>query len=172
MPPSKDYEKFNHQVTGDVHQAAFSAQSLEKKNTSHKVRIRESCIPELIPNHASLEIEQIQFHQLKFGDIVLVRDKKEIVLRRFVRYEVRGMNEVIIHVVNQHWKVHEEYKDSALSGRVILIEVKGEYCDPYKKEKFGKRLKNRLTHFGTSTPMSRLMETLKFLGGMVGRKKH
>ena len=171
MPPSKDYEAFNTKVSGDVSQASFSAQSLEKKSIHTKVRIRESCLPELIPNGSTLEIEQVQFHHLRFGDLILVRDKKEIVIRRYINFEVRGPSEVVIHVVNQHWKIAEEFRDSSVSGRILMAESKGEHFNPYKKESASVRFKNWMTHFGTSTPFGRLVARMKFLGSLVGRKK-
>ena len=171
MPPSKDYEKFNTKVTGDVSQASFHAQSLDNRSVRTKVRIRESCIESLIPSHSAVEIEQLTFHNLKFGDIVLVRDKKEFVIRRFIRFEVRGVDLIVIHVVNQHWKIAEEFRDSAIQGRIRMVESKGVVFNPYKKESFGARLRNRLTYFGTSSPWQRLMSSANIVGSMLKRPK-
>lgn len=156
MPPSKDYEKFSQSVVGDVHQASFAAQSLSDKTASTRVKIRESCNPDLIPNNATIEIEQVPFSRLKFGDIVLMRDKKEIVIRRYVRFEVRGVNSIILHVVNQKWKIAEEYKDGSLNGRIVWVSTDSGHYNPYKKESFSQRIANRLSYFGTSTPLHRM----------------
>ena len=171
--PSKDYEAFNAKMMGDVNQASFSAQGLEKGVAHTKVRIRESCIEELIPSNSAIEIEQVPFHKLRFGDFVLVRDGKEFVIRRFVRFEVRSVEEIVIHVVNQKWKIAEEFRDGQINGRILKVDARGgSSFDPKGKEGAMKRINNRLTHFGTSSPWQRFTSTMGMVGNLLLRRKN
>ena len=156
MPPSKDYEKFSKSVVGDVSQASFAAKSLADKTAYTRIKLRESCNPDLIPSNSTVEIEQCPFSKLRFGDIVLMRDKKDIVIRRYVGFEVRGVSQIVLHVVNQKWKIAEEYKDGNLNGRIIWVSTESGHYNPYKKETIGQRIANRMNYFGTSTPLKRI----------------
>ena len=173
MPPSKDYEKFNKSATGDISQAAFQALALDDKTARSKVRIKESCIPSLIPNNALLEIEKVAFHNLKFGDFVFVRDNKDFVVRRFLSFEVRGPSEIVVHVVNQKSKKAEQFRETAINGRIYRVEADRKVYDPVKKENVFVRFMNRLTHFGTSRPTDRLNRFGDLMGSMMNpfRKK-
>lgn len=167
----QDYEKFNEKVSQDVHRASFAAQGLEKRKNVTKVKINESTLPDVIPGHSTIEMETIQFHLLKFGDIVLVRDRNDFKLRRFIKYTIRGKNDIWLIVADSSRGEIEEYKDSALNGRITTVEFASQTWSPYDNDKGMKRLRDRWTQFGTSTPWQRLSNGLAFLGTIMRPQK-
>ena len=67
--PSKDYEAFNAKMTGDVNQAFFlGAGFLEKASPTPKSAFAKCASKSWIPSNSAIEIEQVLFHKLRFGD--------------------------------------------------------------------------------------------------------
>jgi hypothetical protein len=160
-----DYRGFQDKVKGDLGAAAATAQGQK----SSKVRLRESDLPALIPQGASVEFAAVPFHRLKWGDIIFISVNREFVLRRFVEFEVRKKG-TVVRVARATPPGIEEYPDTSIVGRVVVVEVKGQKFDPHTKESQMTRWGNEWTCFGTSTPMERIAKGLRKYG-FLGKKK-
>ena len=159
-----DYRGFQDKVKGDLGAAAATAQS---KNG--KVRIRESDLPKLIPAGSSVEFAAVPLLRLKWGDIVFVSVNREFVLRRFVEFELRK-KVTVVTVVRASPPGVEEYPDTAIVGKVMGVECKGQRYDPHSKESITTRWGNEWTCFGTSSPVQRIAKGLRKYG-FIGKKK-
>jgi hypothetical protein len=166
-----DYDKFNQKVAQDVNRANFAAQSLDKKHTTTKVKIRTSSMEEVIPSGSTIELEIVPFHMLKFGDIILVRSGNDILLRRFLKYSIRAKHDIVLYTSDQVSPYVQDYSEKALNGKVISADSKGVPVNPYKKDRGLNAIRNRWTQYGTSTPIERLLANLKFLAGIMRPQK-
>lgn len=167
----QDYDKFNQKVAQDVNRANFAAQSLDKKHSTTKVKIRTSAMEHLIPSGSTIELEMVPFHMLKFGDIILVRDGNDIIMRRFLKYSIRAKHDIVLYTSDEKTPHAMDYSEKALNGKVISAENKGAPVNPYKNDRGLNAIRNRWTQFGTSTPIERFISNIKFLAGVMRPQK-
>ncbi|MFN8609229.1 MAG: hypothetical protein U0931_16955 [Vulcanimicrobiota bacterium] len=164
-----DYRGFQDKIGADMASASASAMGMEKGGKGTKVRIRASDLESLIPSGSMVEFSPVAAHKLKFGDVVFVRAGKEMVLRRFIGFQI-GKQGSVVAVARANPAKRETYPDTALVGRVGIVESKGVTFDPLKKESQLVRWKNEWTFFGTSSMFARISQNLRIFGKMMKKK--
>ncbi len=165
-----DYRGFQDKIGADMASASATAAGMDKKGgKSTRVRIRQSDLEPLIPAGAMIEYIPVAAHKMKFGDVVFVRAGKEMVLRRFIGFQI-GKNGSMICVARANPAKQEVYADTTLVGKVLSVESKGVSYDPLKKEPLLVRWKNEWTFFGTSSMFARIGRNLKNFGKMMKKK--
>ena len=166
---SHDYRGFQDKIGADMATASASAAGMERTGSS-RVRLRNSDLETLVPSGASIEFQPTGCHKLKFGDIVLVRQNKEFVLRRFVSFHIGKGGGAIVSLAKARPPLVEQFQDTMLVGRVMNVEARGQRYDPHKKESLGTRWRNEWTCFGTSSPLARIARGLRTFGKMMKKK--
>ncbi|MBS2034158.1 hypothetical protein JST97_04175 [bacterium] len=164
-----DYRGFQDKIGADMASASASAMGMEKGGKGTKVRIRQSDLEHLIPSGSMIDFSPVAAHRLKFGDVVFVRAGKEMVLRRFIGFQI-GKTGSVVAVARANPAKREVYPDTAVVGKVNSVESKGVSFDPLKKESQLARWKNELTFFGTSSLFARIGQNLKVFGKMMKKK--
>lgn len=164
-----DYRGFQDKIGADMASASATAMGMEKGGKGSKVRIRQSDLEPLIASGSMIDFAPVAAHRLKFGDIVFVRAGNELVLRRFIGFQI-GKSGSVVAVARANPARQEVYPDTAIVGKVNSVETKGVSFDPLKKESQLERWKNELTFFGTSSLFSRISRNLKNFGRMMKKK--
>lgn len=165
-----DYRGFQDKISGDLGQASMAAHGMDKdKKKASKVRLRKSDIENLVPSGSLVEFMPLACHKMKFGDIVMVRQGNEFVLRRFVSFQIGKAGPTVV-VAKVTPPALEKYSDTSIVGKIGKVEAQGKVYDPHQKESFSARFGNRWSCFGTSSPFQRLGRTLKVFGKMMTRK--
>ena len=118
--------------------------------------MRNSALPSAIPAGATIEIEAITFHKVKFGTIVYVKLEQELALRRFLRVEVIMEHDFIV-VVREKGKRVERLPANALVGRVISADMQGKSM----RVPHGGNIIDWMTDFGVTTPIHKIRNLLR-----------
>lgn len=159
-----DYAGFRNRAAGDLGQASLAAQTLDGKSGAHsKMRVKQSDVEPSIPSGCHIEVQPCGVSKLRFGDIVSVRLDKEVGLRRFIRMQVSNKGTFLIVTRQGEAAIQEILRDAALVGRVVGCEFKGEKLNPYRFDKGMAAISNRLTEFGTTSPMEKIKDFLSLL---------
>lgn len=156
MSQDKDrYRGFSERVAGDLHSASISAQT-QINDKVQRIRLRNSALPSTIPPGATIEIESITFHKVKFGTIVYVKLENELALRRFLRVEVILDHDWIV-VVREKAKRVERLPANSLVGRVIAADLQGKSL----RLSHGGNIFDWMTDFGVTTPIHKIRNLLR-----------
>lgn len=141
---SKDYSALQNQLKGDFAAAA----TLANNGSGRRIKVMKSDLNVLVPVGSTVEIEPITITKLQMGDVVCISSAKEVVLRRFIRLKMTNANTYMV-LAHANSKEKEQALNSALIGKVVNVNLKGENYDPSKKENFVQALWGRLTEYGT-----------------------
>ena len=125
-----DYRGFQDKIGADMATASATAAGMEKKGgKATKVRIRQSDLEPLIPSGAMIEYIPVAAHKIKFGDVVFVRAGKELVLRRFIGFQI-GKNGSMICVARANPAKQEVRRAHAqLQGKLTLTSFLVDFRD-------------------------------------------
>lgn len=152
---SDKYRGFNDRMSGEIHKASISA-SVQINDKVQRIRLRNSALPSAIPAGATIEVEAITFHKVKFGTIVYVKLENELALRRFLRLEVILDHDWIV-VVREKAKRVERLPANALVGRVIAADMQGKSI----RLSHGGNIIDWMTDFGVTTPIHKIRNLLR-----------
>ncbi len=158
---AKDYRGFQDQVMGDVKKAALQAVAITGEGgiTGKKIRLRKSDLAGVVPPGSSVRLIPTVFHKLQSGDVICARVEKDIVVRRYVRYEMDGA-EAILLVTHDNASLLEEITSAQLIGRVVEVEFKGKTWDPRAELTGLKAWLGKLTDYGTTNPLKKIWYSL------------
>lgn len=149
------YKGFNDRMQGEVAKASVSA-AVTIGDKVQRIRLRNSALPSAIPAGATIEIEPITFHKVKFGAVIYVKLENELALRRFLRVEVIKDHDFIV-VVREKARRVEYLPANALVGRVIAADMQGKSM----RIPHGGHLIDWMTDFGVTTPIHKIRNLLR-----------
>lgn len=145
----KDYSSLKNRIAGDVSAAAATA-SLASGGKNKKLRVRESDLPSVIPNGATVTVESVPFAKLNMGDIICVNLNKQTRLRRFIKLKMTS-DDVLLLTGYEGRKTKDPLVKTSLIGRVVEVETESGRRDPCK-ENVVQQFWNKLTEYGTHKP--------------------
>jgi hypothetical protein len=173
---SNRYTGFQDKMKGDMGQASIQAQGLEGTKATRKdttrTRLRTSDMPSVAPAAAHIDFENVTFHKLRHGDVILCRIDRDVNLRRFLRFKLSNDGTTTLMVTRESsTPMIEMVPSNALIGRVVTVEYREKLVAVKKLNRGLTALKNKLTDFGTTSPGERLGASFDFVKSMVTMKK-
>lgn len=139
---SKDYRTLQNDLASDLTAAAAVTSG------ARKVKLNKSDLRSLIPDGATVEVQQITFTKLQMGDVILVSSGRETVVRRFVKLKMTKSDTYLL-TAYEGFDKKEALAKSCLIGKVVNVQVGDRSYDPVKEEGLFKAFWGKLTEYGT-----------------------
>lgn len=153
---------FQQSLRRSVEDAWAEAASADEVNRSKlfQAQIVGDLWPPMFKHGSLLLLERRPIESVKQGQFVLVREKGQLRVTRFIDWSFNEQGIQVLIKVGPRDYARESYPARDVVGAIVAIRKDGKDIDPNKESPLA-RLGNAMTDYGTSTPFQKALRLAK-----------